>query len=57
MTKDFAEWWWSNGATDSYGEPGGSLCYVDRGRRHAIGSWPNGGDPFFAGACDSGTSV
>jgi hypothetical protein len=57
MTKDLAEWWWSSSATDSWGEPGGSLCYVDGGARHSIGNWPRGGDPFFGATCDTGSNL
>lgn len=57
MTKDLAEFWWSNTATDSWGEPGGTLCYVDDGTRHSLGNWPRGGDPFFQGTCDTGADI
>lgn len=57
MTADGAEWYWSNTDIgpyyDSKNRPG-TICYVDGGRRHALGSWPKGGDPFFTGKCDSG---
>ena len=29
----------------------GAICYVDRGRRYALGSWPTGDPAFRTGAC------
>ena len=57
MTTDGAEFWWSNSAAGPYnGAPPGSICYVDGGRRHALGAWPSDGDPFYSGPCDTGTA-
>jgi hypothetical protein len=55
MTVDAAEWWWSNSAAGPYSdEHSGALCYVNGGARHGATTWPQGGDPFFQGVCDSG---
>jgi hypothetical protein len=57
MTKDGAEWWYSITDTgpfsDSGGKPG-TVCYLDGGNRHELGSWPKGDAPFFSAPCDSG---
>jgi hypothetical protein len=57
MTDDAAEWWFSTTATgpfsDSSSHPG-TVCYLNGGRRYALGSWPRGPAPFFSGTCDSG---
>jgi hypothetical protein len=54
MTQDAAEFWVSDGT------PGNSpysdysyraVCYVDRGVRRSLGTFPKGGDPFFKGPC------
>lgn len=54
MTRDGAEFWWSNSSASPYSPPDrGTFCYVDGGRRR-IDPWPAGTDPFFQGPCDSG---
>jgi len=57
-TADGAEWWYStqdNGPfSDSSSHPG-TVCYLNHGRRYALGSWPHGSAPFFKpGTCYSG---
>jgi hypothetical protein len=56
MTNDAAEFWF--GLTDpgpyEDNQGGPTFCWVDGGRRYARGAWPQGGDPFFEGPCDSG---
>ncbi len=55
MTIDAAEYWWSNTARSPYADEGsGTLCYVDGGSRHSLGTWPSGDDVFFRPPCDSG---
>lgn len=55
MTTDGAEIWWSNEAQSPYAGDRGTWCWVDGGRRHRKGSWPEDGrDPFFKGSCDTG---
>ena len=56
MTVDAAEFWWSNTEHGPYADEGaGTFCYVDHGARHSLADpWP-AGDPFFTGACDSGS--
>lgn len=60
MTEDVAEYWWSSTAQSPYRDNGGSsgsVCYVDRGRRHRLGEWSKqSGDPFFTTPCFSGGS-
>jgi len=61
MTVDGAEWWWSNSETSPYGTSDGfsqgTVCYVNGGARHSIGTWLSGGDPFFTGHCDAGATA
>jgi len=57
MTKDGAEWWWSNTAAGPFADSGahhGTVCYLNSGRRYELGTWPRGAAPFFSGGCDSG---
>ena len=58
LTDDGAEWWYSTQDrgpfTDSAAHDG-TVCYIDKGRRHKLGNWPRGRAPFFVpGTCDSG---
>lgn len=57
LTADAAEWFYSTTArgpyTDSAARPG-TVCYLDKGRRRTLGTWPRGEAPFFTTACDSG---
>jgi hypothetical protein len=58
MTKDGAEIYWDPSATDGAGGAGsGAWCYVDNGKRHRLGGWPKGGDPFFQAPCDTGAQI
>jgi hypothetical protein len=58
MTLDAAEYWYSNSAPGPYSDEsagGGTICYVDGGRRYRPGAFPKvRQDPFFVGSCDSG---
>jgi hypothetical protein len=56
MTDDAAEFWFSQNDAGPYADnqSGPTFCWVDGGKRHAKGTWPKGGDPFFKGPCDSG---
>jgi hypothetical protein len=57
MTLDGTEFWYSNDARGPYDDANagsGAVCYIDGGARHFGETWPSGGDPFFAGDCDSG---
>jgi hypothetical protein len=56
MTKDLAEFWWSNTASSPYQSNSGTLCFVDGGARHSLGNWPTAADPFFQGPCDTGAN-
>lgn len=54
MTRDVAEFYWSNAALPPYtADTNGTWCYVDGGARRRAGSWP-GQPAFFAANCDSG---
>jgi hypothetical protein len=57
LTSDGAEWWYDPDSpgpfTDSAAKPG-TVCYVNGGNRHTLGSWPRGEAPFFNNHCDSG---
>ena len=55
MTTDGAEWYWSTTSNPPFQDQnyGGSICYVDHGVRHTLGSWPKGPLSFPA-TCDSG---
>jgi hypothetical protein len=57
MTNDGAEFWYSETDQGPYDEQrrGPTFCWVDGGRRHAKGTWPTGGDPYFKGPCEAGT--
>ena len=54
MTRDYAEFWWSETAVSPYGDGTGTICWVDGGARRAPGQWPKGDQPFFEGPCDNG---
>jgi hypothetical protein len=57
MTKDGAEWWWSNRDKGPFSDSAahrGTVCYLNGGRRYELGGWPRGDAPFFSGRCDSG---
>jgi hypothetical protein len=57
MTKDGAEWWWSNQARGPFSDSSaksGAVCYLNGGQRYELGGWPKGDAPFFSGQCDSG---
>lgn len=54
MTLDGAEFYWSDAGRGPYSDSGGgTMCFIDGGARHALGTWPKG-DFSTAGPCDSG---
>lgn len=57
MTKDLAAFWWSNSAESPYLDNPGTICFVDGGARHSLGNWPETGDPYFTGTCDTGANL
>jgi hypothetical protein len=57
LTADGTEWWWSNDDPGPFSDSAahaGTVCYVDKGRRHKLGGWPKGPGTLFQGPCDSG---
>jgi len=57
MTNDGVEFWFGLRERGPYSDNqnGPTFCWVDHGARHAKGTWPKGGDPFFQQPCDSGS--
>lgn len=50
MQGDVALIWW-NSAEQSEFNARGTYCFVEKGRRYSVGSWPTGSRPFFQGSC------
>jgi hypothetical protein len=43
--------WWSNTQRAAGGVEAGTYCYVDHGRRYALGEWPKNDDGLFGPEC------
>ena len=57
MTVDAAQWWYDPSAPSPWsaqGDPAGTLCYVDRGRRFGIDDWSGVPDQFQQQPCFTG---
>ena len=52
MSVDAAMWWYDPNRPGTI-DPSvpGSVCYVDRGRRHSLGEWRRSDPAFFSGPC------
>ena len=52
MSADASMWWYdpNRPGTIDASTPG-SVCYVDRGRRYALGEWRRSDPAFFRGSC------
>lgn len=46
MMDDYALVWWDQ-AGNSQGSSKFGLCYINKGQRWSLGSWPRGEQPFF----------